>query len=99
MATESLLFPIVCSSFGRDSRIDIPIRGYSIIRTEVDRHSWDFDWSRLGRAYHTAHDLAQARLGAEITPVAGGVPMVSASTLSRRQVIGWDAPVEESVGD
>jgi glycogen synthase len=55
------------------------------MRNEVDRHSWDFDWSRLGRAYHTAHDLAQARLSAEISPVIGGVPMVSAATLSRRQ--------------
>lgn len=54
------------------------------MRNEVDRHSWDFDWSRLGRAYHTAHDLAQARLSAEVTPVVGTVPMVAASTLARR---------------
>jgi len=31
------------------------------LRNEVDRTSWDFDWSELGRAYHTAHDLAFAR--------------------------------------
>lgn len=71
------------------------------MRNEVDRHSWDFDWSRLGRAYHTAHDLAQARLNAEITPVVGGVPMVSASTLSRRHVVepGYVSRIEEGVGD
>jgi glycogen(starch) synthase len=67
------------------------------MRNEVDRHSWDFDWSRLGRAYHTAHDLAQARLAAEITPVVGGVPMVSASTMSKRH--GFASQVEEGVGD
>lgn len=69
------------------------------MRNEVDRHSWDFDWSRLGRAYHTAHDLAQARLAAEVTPSIGGVPMVSAATLSRRHVAGFGAKVEEGVGD
>lgn len=31
------------------------------MRNEVDRHSWDFDWERLGPAYHTAHDLAVER--------------------------------------
>jgi glycogen(starch) synthase len=31
------------------------------LRNEVERRSWDFDWSRLGTAYHQAHDLALAR--------------------------------------
>lgn len=31
------------------------------LRNEVERRSWDFDWSRLGTAYHTAHDLALER--------------------------------------
>lgn len=52
------------------------------LRNEVDRHSWDFDWSKLGKAYHTAHDLALARFQAETGAVA--VPMVSAATLAQR---------------
>ncbi len=32
------------------------------LRNEVERHSWDFDWSRLGTAYHQAHDLALERV-------------------------------------
>ncbi len=31
------------------------------LRNEVERRSWDFDWSRLGPAYHQAHDLALER--------------------------------------
>jgi glycogen(starch) synthase len=31
------------------------------LRNEVERRSWDFDWTRLGSAYHEAHDLALAR--------------------------------------
>ena len=31
------------------------------LRNEVERRSWDFDWSRLGSAYHKAHDLALER--------------------------------------
>ena len=31
------------------------------LRNEVERRSWDFDWSRLGTAYHEAHDLALSR--------------------------------------
>ena len=31
------------------------------LRNAVDRRSWDFDWARLGPAYHTAHDLAIER--------------------------------------
>jgi glycogen synthase len=31
------------------------------LRNEVERRSWDFDWNRLGTAYHTAHDLALER--------------------------------------
>jgi glycogen(starch) synthase len=33
------------------------------VRNEVERRSWDFDWSKLGPAYHTAHDLALERSG------------------------------------
>jgi len=32
------------------------------LRNEVEQHSWAFDWSPLGGAYHEAHDLALARL-------------------------------------
>ncbi|MFT3922783.1 MAG: hypothetical protein QM778_09630 [Myxococcales bacterium] len=32
------------------------------LRNEVERRSWDFDWSRLGHAYHSAHDLALSRI-------------------------------------
>ncbi|HLP83406.1 MAG TPA: glycogen/starch synthase [Phycisphaerales bacterium] len=35
------------------------------LRNEVDKRSWDFDWTRLGRAYHTTHELAIARIRAE----------------------------------
>ncbi|HEY6876705.1 MAG TPA: glycosyltransferase [Polyangiales bacterium] len=31
------------------------------MRNEVERRSWDFDWSRLGTAYHQAHELALER--------------------------------------
>jgi glycogen(starch) synthase len=33
------------------------------LRNEVERHSWEFDWSRLGPAYHRAHELALERAG------------------------------------
>jgi glycogen(starch) synthase len=33
------------------------------LRNEVERRSWEFDWSRLGIAYHRAHDLALERAG------------------------------------
>jgi glycogen(starch) synthase len=53
------------------------------MRNEVDRRSWEFDWSKLGRAYHTAHDLAVARFGAETGAPSGtsvgGIAMVSAA--------------------
>ncbi|MFN9993024.1 MAG: glycosyltransferase, partial [Phycisphaerales bacterium] len=49
------------------------------LRNEVDRHSWEFDWSKLGRAYHASHDLALARYG---TDVSGGIAMVSAAQLA-----------------
>jgi glycogen(starch) synthase len=52
------------------------------LRNEVDRRSWDFDWSKLGRAYHAAHDLALARFAQETGD--GGVAMISASMLSTR---------------
>jgi glycogen(starch) synthase len=32
------------------------------LRNEVEKRSWEFDWSRLGTAYHQAHDLALERL-------------------------------------
>jgi glycogen(starch) synthase len=35
------------------------------LRNDVDKRSWDFDWMRLGRAYHTTHELAIARIRAE----------------------------------
>ncbi len=35
------------------------------LRNSVDKRSWDFDWSRLGVAYHRAHDLALERASAE----------------------------------
>lgn len=54
------------------------------LRNEVDKHSWDFDWSRLGKAYHAAHDLALARLAAERSFGVGGVPMVPASVLANQ---------------
>jgi glycogen synthase len=31
------------------------------LRNEVEKRSWDFDWSHLGTAYHRAHDLALER--------------------------------------
>jgi glycogen(starch) synthase len=31
------------------------------LRNEVEKRSWEFDWSRLGTAYHRAHDLALER--------------------------------------
>jgi glycogen(starch) synthase len=41
-------------------------RGRIAVRNEVERRSWDFDWSRLGQAYHWAHDLAMARAAAGV---------------------------------
>jgi len=35
------------------------------LRNEVEKRSWDFDWQRLGVAYHTAHDMALERSRAE----------------------------------
>jgi glycogen(starch) synthase len=37
------------------------------IRNEVERRSWEFDWQRLGVAYHAAHDLALERARADFT--------------------------------
>ncbi len=68
----------------------------------MDKRSWDFDWARLGKAYHTAHELALARFRAErevvvnTSPSAGGtlggVAMVSADDLVKgnasRGVVG-----------
>ncbi|MFG0260621.1 MAG: glycosyltransferase, partial [Phycisphaerales bacterium JB041] len=36
-------------------------RGRIAVRNEVERRSWSFEWSKLGRPYHAAHDLALAR--------------------------------------
>jgi glycogen(starch) synthase len=36
------------------------------LRNEVDRRSWEFDWSRLAAAYHRAHDLAADRIVREM---------------------------------
>ncbi|MEM0982739.1 MAG: glycogen synthase [Planctomycetota bacterium] len=33
-----------------------------VVRNDVEKRSWDFDWSRLGGAYHVVHDLALERL-------------------------------------
>ncbi len=52
------------------------------LRNEVDRRSWEFDWSRLGRAYHAAHDLALGRFAAEHG--GEGVAMFSASGTAMR---------------
>jgi len=58
------------------------------LRNEVDKRSWDFDWSKLGRAYHAAHDLAIARFHAEAAvSLSGddrGVPMIPASVLAQQ---------------
>lgn len=43
-------------------------RGRIRIRNEVERRSWEFDWSRLGAAYHTAHDAALERAAEEERP-------------------------------
>jgi glycogen(starch) synthase len=42
------------------------------LRNAIDKKSWDFDWSKLGLAYHRAHDLALERLWTEQSPVSGG---------------------------
>jgi glycogen synthase len=39
------------------------------LRNEVDRRSWEFDWSKLGVAYHTAHDRAIDRAGLRVADV------------------------------
>ncbi len=41
-------------------------RGRITIRNEVERRSWNFAWSKLGKPYHQAHDLAvmRAKVGA-----------------------------------
>jgi len=38
-------------------------RGRINLRNDVERRSWEFDWSSLGKAYDWAHDLAMARAG------------------------------------
>lgn len=41
------------------------------LRNAAERLSWEFDWSRLASAYHSAHDLALSRM-AEATGGEGG---------------------------
>jgi glycogen(starch) synthase len=41
-------------------------RGRIRLRNEVERRSWEFDWSVLGKAYDWSHDLAMARAGAGV---------------------------------
>lgn len=61
------------------------------LRNEVDKRSWDFDWTKLGRAYHTAHELALSRRASEevvrtsdgASGTLGGVGVVSADALLR----------------
>jgi glycogen(starch) synthase len=52
------------------------------LRNEVDKRSWEFDWSKLGGAYHAAHDLAIGRFTAEHG--SGGVAMFAASSYPAR---------------
>lgn len=55
------------------------------LRNEVDKRSFDFDWSRLGRAYHAAHDLAIVRGQSEFgVGDPDSVPMISAAALAQR---------------
>lgn len=61
------------------------------LRNEVDKRSWDFDWAKLGKAYHTAHDLALARFGSEHSLELGGVAMVPAAALARVEGAGDSA--------
>jgi glycogen synthase len=66
-------------------------RGRIALRNEVDKRSWDFDWTKLGRAYHTAHELALSRCASELmgdvlgrgqsNGTLGGVGVVSADVL------------------
>ena len=67
------------------------------LRNEVDKRSWDFDWSKLGRAYHTAHELAIGRVraneAARVDPSKpmsrlSSIGMVSADDLSRANQSG-----------
>jgi glycogen(starch) synthase len=32
------------------------------LRNQVEKRSWDFDWSKLGPAYYEAHELALSRV-------------------------------------
>jgi len=67
------------------------------LRNEVDRRSWDFDWSRLGKAYHAAHDLALARFMSEAGGENSEVAMVSAAALSRQQVSAETGKPQEAL--
>ncbi len=56
------------------------------LRNEVDKRSWDFDWAKLGKAYHTTHELAIQRVRAGTA--AGSDP--SASRLSSIGMVSAD---------
>jgi glycogen synthase len=53
------------------------------LRNEVDKRSWEFDWTKLGKAYHAAHDLAIGRFGSGSTTI-GGVAVYSAVSMGRQ---------------
>lgn len=38
------------------------------LRNDVERRSWEFDWTKLGRAYDWAHDLAMVRAACGLGP-------------------------------
>lgn len=51
------------------------------LRNEVDKRSWEFDWTKLGKAYHAAHDLAIGRFTAATQT--GGIAMYSAASMAK----------------
>ena len=53
------------------------------LRNEVDKRSWEFDWTKLGRAYHAAHDLAIGRFAAAAGGEDAPVAMFSAASTGR----------------
>jgi glycogen(starch) synthase len=67
------------------------------LRNEVDKRSWDFDWTKLGKAYHTTHELALARFVAERQPaVLEGRPGDAPSKASRLSGLGMVSAEELS---
>ena len=51
-------------------------RGRIALRNDVERRSWDFDWSHFGRAYDAAHEVAlyRATRTASLRPAATPAP-------------------------